>query len=242
MKHFYILLAALSLLYPADSYSAEVNGEILRITVQNNNLAAMDSFINQGADVNLRDEDGNTPLYTALRRNHLTMAQKLIKAGADVNAPSAENGMTPVIIATSRANQLKDEAEKYMEEATGHMSKQAIEANLKKQITHQMNIARKMLQLLIDNGADVNQETPMGTPLISAASNPWNVDLIEILLKSGAQVNLQDRNGRTALFFGELFGGSKISSMLLSAGADVDIKDYNGKTYMEITADDLEKD
>lgn len=240
MKYFCILLSAFFLLYSADSNSAEINGEILKITAQNNNLAAMDSFIEQGADVNSRDEDGNTALYTALRGNHLAMAKKLIKAGANVNAPSAENGMTPLIIATSRANQLKKEAEYYMDKTAESDQNDAAEFGLRKQIAHQMNIARKMLQMLIDSGADVNQETPLGTPLISAASNPWNIELVEILIKSGAVVNLQDRNGRTALFYGELFGGNKISSMLISAGADVDIKDYNGKTYLEVTKEDFE--
>ena len=240
MKYFCILLTAFSLFYSAKSYATEVDGEILKITVQNDNFSAMDSFIEQGADINLRDENGNTPLYTALTGNHLKMAKKLIKAGADVNAPSAENGKTPLIIATSRANQIKDEVENIMKQTEKNEITETFNLNLQKQVKHQMNIARKILLTLIDNGADVNQETPYGTPLMNACTNSWNVDIIDTLLKEGAQVNQRDRNGRTALFYGELFGGNKVSTILLKAGADVDIKDANGKTYLEVTKEDFE--
>ena len=185
--------------------------------------------------------DGNPLLYTALTKNRLKMAKMLIDAGADVNAPSSENGMTPLIIATSKAEKLKKQAEKIMENTKGYTQSKGIEANLKKHIAIQMNIARKMLKMLIESGADVNQETPLGTPLMRAVSNPWNIELVEILLKSDAQIDLQDRNGRTALFYSETFGNNKISSLLLSAGADVDIKDTNGKTYMEVTKEDFEE-
>lgn len=240
MKYFCILLMTFSLFYSAKSYSAAIDGEILKITVENDNFPAMDSFIEQGANLNLRDENGNTALYTALIGNHLKMAKKLIKAGADVNAPSAENGKTPLIIATSRANQIKDEVENIMQQTKKNEITEAFNLNLQKQVKHQMNIARKILLMLINNGADVNQETPLGTPLMNACTNSWNIDIIDILLKEGAQVNQRDRNGRTALFYGELFGGNKISTKLLSVGADIDIKDINGKTYLEVTKEDFE--
>ena len=164
-------------------------------------------------------------------------AKILIDAGADVNAPSAENGVTPLIIATSKAGKLQKEAEKLM----ANKRNSAVEAKLKKGIAVQMTKARKMLQMLVDKGADVDQETPYGTPLMNAATNAWNVELIEILLKSGAQINLRDRNGRTALFYAEVFGGNNISTMLLKSGANVDIKDMNGKTYMEVTREDFDE-
>lgn len=241
MKHICILLTIFSLLSPAVSHSAEVTGEILKVTVQKNNLTAMDSFIEQGADINARDENGNTPLYTALIGNHMEMAKKLIDAGADVNAPSSENGKTPLIIATSRANQIKKEVEKIMADIPDNEKDSAFELYLQKQVIRQMYIARKMLQMLIDNGADVNQETPFGTPLMNASTNSGNIDIIDVLLKAGARVNERDRNGRTALFYGELFGGNKISTKLLSAGADVDVKDAYGKTYLEVTKEDFDE-
>ena len=225
-----------------NAFALDINDESVKVAIKNNDISAIDSFIEQGFNVNSRDENGNTPLYIALRQKRLDIAKKLIDAGADVNAPSAENGMTPLIIATSTAGKLQKKAEDVMNNAQGYTQSQVSEIKLKKYIMHQMNIAQKMLTMLIEQGADVNQETPFGTPLMNAATSPWNTDLIDTLIKSGAQVNARDRKGRTALFYGELFGGDKISTKLLEAGADIDIKDNAGKTYLEISEQEFTED
>ena len=102
------------------------------------------------------------------------------------------------------------------------------------EIEYEMNRAIAMLQMLIEQGADINQETPLGTPLMSASTSDWNKDMVEILLEKGAKVNQQDKNGRTALFYAQVFDCQQISQMLLAGGADVAIKDNNGKTYLEV--------
>ena len=221
-------------------FATENNSESLKRAVLANDINAVENFINQGQNINERDDKGYTPLHYALLKNRFEIARKLIDAGANVNAPSSENGMTPLLIATSRANRLQEKAQKIMEQSEGNVKKRVSEIKLKKYIAKQMNSARKILEILIEAGADLNQETPLGTPLMNAATNPWNADIIDILIKSGADVNIRDRNGRTALFYGEIFGGDSISTKLLSYGADISVKDNSGKTYMEITADDFD--
>ncbi|MBR1601255.1 MAG: ankyrin repeat domain-containing protein [Alphaproteobacteria bacterium] len=235
--HFTVFFAAI--LSTLNAFALDINDENVKNAIKNNDIEAMETFIAQGFDVNSRDKDGNTPLYIALRQKRLEIAKKMIDAGADVNAPSAQNGMTPLIIATSMADRLQIKATEIMNSSEGYAQSRANEIKLKKYIMHQMNIAQKMLIMLIEQGADINQETPMGTPLISAVSNAWNTDLIDILIKSGANVNARDRKGRTALFYGEIFGGDTISTKLLAAGADVDIKDNSGKNYLEVTKEEL---
>ena len=160
------------------------------------------------------------------------MAKKLIEAGADVNAPSA-NGMTPLVIATSKANELQ--LQKMMINTMDfEEQKEVVEAKVNEEIEYEMNRAIAMLQMLIEQGADINQETPLGTPLMSASTSDWNKDMVEILLEKGAKVNQQDKNGRTALFYAQVFDCQQISQMLLAGGADVAIKDNNGKTYLEV--------
>lgn len=241
MKYFYTLIVTAILLCGFNSYALDINDSLVAKAITENDVAQIENFIAQGLNVNARDENGNTILYRALIKNRLDIAQKLIDAGADVNAPSAENGKTPLIIATSRADELQKKAAEAMEQADGYTQNRAAEIRLKKYILRQMSIARKMLEMLITNGADVNQETPFGTPLMNASRNAWNMDLIDTLLKADADVNFKDRSGRTALFYGEIFGGDLITTKLISAGADIDIKDNRGKNYMELTKEDFEE-
>ncbi len=190
---------------------------------------SLDELIRNGLDVNSRDENGDTMLFFALTQSDdLAIAEKLIDAGADLNAPST-NGMTPLIVATSTATELQQQ--KMLIEAQNE--KIALK-DLEEQIQYQMKRATTMLQMLIEKGADVNQETPLGTPLMNAATNNQNSEMIDILLNAGAKINQQDSQGRTALFYAQLFGCDEIINQLIKAGADVTLRDNAGETYLEI--------
>ncbi len=201
-----------------------------------NDISALDALIADNLDVNMRDENGDTLLLYALNHNKdLAMAKQLIIAGADVNAPSGETGMTPMIWATSMADMLQKQSKEF------YSSEQVLvtEQDLKNFMLVQMTKAYEMLQILIDAGADVNQETPFGTPLMSAARNEWNEPIMKKLLESSIKVNQQDRLGRTALFYAAAFNCDKNISLLMAAGGDVSIKDIDGRTYMEAKPKDF---
>lgn len=227
------MLSFFSFNFVANAADDEIDDAYVQKILSSQNEKAFDNLIAQGLDVNSRDEEGNTMLYYVLTHNKdLLMAKKLIEAGADVNAPSA-NGMTPLVIATSKANELQ--LQKMMINTMDfEEQKEVVEAKVNEEIEYEMNRAIAMLQMLIEQGADINQETPLGTPLMSASTSDWNKDMVEILLEKGAKVNQQDKNGRTALFYAQVFDCQQISQMLLSAGADIAIKDNNGKTYLEV--------
>lgn len=216
----------------------EIDDKFVQNILASQNEKAFDELIAKGLDVNSRDENGDTMLYYVLTHNKdLFMAKKLIKAGADVNTPST-NGMTPLLIATSKANELQ--LQKMMLKSMDFdAQKEIVDAKINEEIEYEMNRAIAMLQMLIEHGADVNRETPLGTPLMSASTSDWNIDMVEILLNNGAKVNQQDKNGRTALFYAQVFDCQDVISLLLKAGADVSIKDNNGKTYLDTQSIDF---
>ncbi len=196
-------------------------------------IATIERLLASGLNAHERDADGYTPLYYVLTENpNLAVAQRLIIAGADVNAPMAD-GVTPLILATSRAKQLRLEQQKLESLQISQISaipQQQIQTYIKAQKKHSLD----MLKMLIEYGADVNQETPFGTPLMNAATDEWNLPLVETLLQAGAAVNAQDQSGQTALFYARLFKCDDIEAILLKAGADTDIRDRYGRIYMDI--------
>lgn len=232
MKIFWSLLFCFAI----TNVQAQTPIESAKDAVIDNDIAALEQILQNGFDINQRDEFGNTLLIYALdESSEPSSIEYLISAGADVNAPSSDSGKTPLILITSVADELQKQISSLLAEPDNSSSEQ----QLQQQALLRMQYTVKLLRLLIKNNADVNQETPFGTPLMNAARNEWNTQIIEILLKSGAKVNQRDYYGRTALFYAEAYKNNKIISQLMAAGADVDIKDFDGASYMEITKEKL---
>ncbi|KAI1653139.1 hypothetical protein F4813DRAFT_282235 [Daldinia decipiens] len=85
----------------------------------------------------------------------------------------------------------------------------------------------EMVQLLIDNGADVNRPAMSGlrwTPLQKAAEMN-NLPIVRLLLKNGARVNDKPSmfDGGTALQFAAIQGNSEMATTLIEHGAEYNI-------------------
>lgn len=59
------------------------------------NVVFAESLIKNGADVNAKNEYGETPLHLAASNEYDNMVEFLIKNGADINAKT-ERGNTPL--------------------------------------------------------------------------------------------------------------------------------------------------
>jgi len=66
--------------------------------VENGDAAAVKQFIDAGADVDVRDKWGNTPIHYACELGHTDVVRLLLKRGADVNECD-EISWTPLHVA-----------------------------------------------------------------------------------------------------------------------------------------------
>lgn len=199
----------------------------------NADIRYIQTLQNEGFDFNQKDNLGNPPLYYLLTRNpSLDVAKEAIKAGADLNM-AANNGILPLNIATSKANELQLQI--MMMKTMGlNTDDPKIQEELKKQLFNEMSKAIEMAKMLIDMGADINLQSSLGTPLMNAVTNIWNAEIVEMLIKAGADLNVTDKNGKTALFYAQASGNDDIVNMLIENGADTSIKDIEGKTYLDM--------
>lgn len=196
-------------------------------------VQTLEDFKKQNFDFNTKDTFGNPALFYLLTKNpDLNVARKAIEFGADVNAP-AGNGMIPLNISTSKANELQLQI--LMMKTLGlDVSNPEVQESLKANLFHEMNKMIEMAQMLIDNGADVNKESSLGTPIVNAVTNAWNREIVEMLIKAGANINWKDKEGRTPLFYAAASGNGEIITLLIKAGADTDVKDNGGKVYLDV--------
>lgn len=77
---------------------------------------------------------------------------------------------------------------------------------------------RELAEVLLEAGADKDDEGKNGSPLICAASH-GDADVVRVLLGAGADVELTDNPPNTALRFAAAFGFPEIVDLLVAAGA-----------------------
>jgi hypothetical protein len=77
-----------------------------------------------------------------------------------------------------------------------------------------------LARALIDAGADTDDETKNGSPLVCAASH-GDAAVVRALLDAGADVELTDSPPETALRLAAAFGYPEIVDMLIAAGARI---------------------
>ncbi len=189
-------------------------------------------LIDNGANLNLKDNGGDTALIWAANAEHKEAVTMLIDAGADINIQNV-NGNTALIWAVYRGNSeiaqmlINAEADINIQDADGNTA--LLWALIKMwnednhpliQVTKSKKAEyEKIIQMLIDNGADLNTKNEKGTALIWAVNGGYK-EVVKMLIDGGADVNIPGRDGITALMWAVDKGNLEIVKMLIDAKAD----------------------
>lgn len=176
--------------------------------------------------VNDRDNNGDTPLHLAALHNQLAVAQDLLNAGADVNAKNGYGAFTPedlgsVLTSTNHKDPVSlltvhgiDQIDMKNGYTPLHLAEFAV--------GH-----KKMAELLVSKGADVNARAASGaTPLFFAVLRDQKDDA-QFLLDKGANVNTPDAYGDTALGCALQLQYGSLIQLLVDRGADVNAQDQS---------------
>ena len=154
-------------------------------------------ILDHGADINQKDQDGNTVLHNALKhRCSIKTIQRLLNAGADVNARN-HDGDTPLLVLLQQFNSVLlpggDDPDYFPFPASSEeKSIQHTECNAESFFT-------EAIPLLLNAGADVNIcNNHDDTPLIIACRYGGST-IQKMLIAAGADVNYRDGNGVTPL-------------------------------------------
>jgi uncharacterized protein len=221
----------------ADMITATTNFALLRAAM-NNNLEEVESQIAAGADINSRNQVGDTPVILAVQYSYsrLGVLHYLVEKGADLNIANI-NGETALMLAASSNNS---------EAAEILLAHKASIDPRNTQLQTALHIAAGGLHTKIvaavlgssgARGLDIDIRDASGmTPLMLAANNEGFVpdEVMQLLINKGAQVNAQDAQGYTALMIAAKVGQMAGVEFLLAKGASVNLKNNDGQTALKL--------
>jgi len=207
---------------------------------QKDQLETLTFLLQQGVEVNGRNDEGLTALMLAARGEAEPVAavRALLERGADIHARcscsecdprSGSQGCTALMIAASRGHRecvrvLLDQGAK-VEDATDA-----------RRTALMLTTDAQVIRSLLDKGADVNARDADGmTALIYAIRDPRaGSDVVDALLDRGAKVDTQDNAGRTALTWAAIGGRADVVRTLLSKHAALNPKTTAGRTPLAL--------
>ncbi len=109
-------------------------------------------------------------------------------------------------------------------------------ADINKKNTALMNAALrgniKAMELLLENGADVNAKDTLGNRALDLAAGAGHIEAVELLLKHGAHIDARDRDGNTAFITATRCMNVEIAKLLLENGADINAQNNEKSTAL----------
>ncbi|MET6995920.1 ankyrin repeat domain-containing protein [Chitinophaga defluvii] len=188
--------------------------------IQKNDTAAIRQWINQGNNLEVRNDKGETPLMAATYNNNIPVAQMLIAARADVNAQdhmqnspflyAGASGYLDILKLCMKAGARYDVYNRYGGTALipacerGHV---AIVAELLKDKTFPIDHINKL------------GWTGMLEAIILSDGNNKQVQIVQMLIDAGSNVNIADKDGVTPLAHARNRKFSHMVGILEKAGA-----------------------
>jgi ankyrin repeat protein len=178
-------------------------------------------LINEGADVNWANpkSSGNTPLFSAIEMDFpIEIVETLIAAGADPNkvnsvkerpiSKAVQNGnhdIVKMLIVAGVDVKRKDK--------TGNSYIHYAACEEKPGVT--LNYL-KIINLILDNGEDVNVKNSDNFTPLHMADARGNTDVASLLIERGADITAQNNEGMTPLHMAAVSGSHKIADLLIS--------------------------
>ena len=192
------------------------------------------ALINKGANINITDNAGVTPLMSAAGRGHLTTVQTLLSVpGIDINAKSFI-GKTALHMA---ADYGKDEVVKTLINRGANINITDNDGLTPLMSATLLGHLTTVQALLSAPGIDINAKSLIGKTALQTAADYGKYEFVKALINKGANINITDNAGVTPLISAAGWGHLTTVQALLSVpGIDMNAKSLMGATALHMAA------
>jgi len=211
-----------------DSVEELFNCTALHYAVFHNRSDVVHFLCEKGADLNVQNKHGLTPVLCAADKNFTSLVRILVKFGANLRLTDNQ-GFSLLHKAVLSSNL---DLVQFLLEECGFLLD--INASSDEGFTplHQAALHghNKIIKALLAIGASVSCVSRQKATPLHLACTKNHERAAELLLEKGAFVDAQDRSQRTPLHYACLFGHAKIIRLLIKNNADIHLKDRRNES------------
>ncbi|KAH7136903.1 putative ankyrin repeat-containing protein [Dactylonectria estremocensis] len=185
----------------------------------------------KGAEVDMKDRSGRTPLSYAAWNGHQAIAQRLVKAGARTDSKDIL-GYTPITyaICSGHMDLIKQLTKGAQFDSVDEIRRELL-------LSSAIHGHDTMVKGLLATGASTETVDSADRTPLSHAAEKGHSSIIKQLLENGADTERVDKIGRTPLLYAVEQGNSAIVKRLLEHGASTETVDENRRTPLSYAAE-----
>lgn len=210
-----------------DSKEPVCGWTMLHIACQEDNLEMIAYLLKQGATVDSRDSNKETPLCAAAGGGHAGAMKLLLDHGAD---PYAKGNFGTVMermaIDGAASEEGRVAAFRLLVERKVNFRTFSDGSAPFHFLAAQDHIPA--MEYLLSVGQEVDFPNQSGSTALQLAAGAGRTRAVTFLLDKGANINAPDPNGSTALHKAAASGSGSVVSLLLSRGADPELRNKSG--------------
>ncbi|XP_062598734.1 uncharacterized protein LOC134260163 [Saccostrea cucullata] len=195
-------------------------------------IAVIKVLIEHGADVNIADENGRTPLSIAIEKSSLEVVKCLVENSANVNEQINSFKGNALLCAVG----MEDfEMAKYLLSVKADPNILNEDGNSPLHRATERGL-KDIVQLLLDYNADINLATSESMSALHLATRLGNAEIVQLLLDCNADINLATSESMSALHLATRLGNAEITNILLRKGANTNLKNGDNETPLHFAA------